>query len=247
MAQQMTSTRSNRYVNENVSELQEANRSPIYGYKNQIIMTLEEAVETIIPFVNDIVKHVNDAKQKCNRDSSLLTWDESAAIYLYTMSSSFFSCLNNTLRAENRYALKPWFAFLKLFMSALDKLPSSAGTVWRAVSGDADTFSVQDEVKVWWSVNSSSTALNVVQCYLGERGTLFAIEATRGKKISEYSAFPEEQEVIIMPGTCLRVESEPFNFIDLLLIVHLKEELQNPEWLVHVENLTKTNMILRLD
>ncbi|UJR18115.1 hypothetical protein I4U23_005015 [Adineta vaga] len=36
--------------------------------------------------------------------------------------------------------------------------------------------------------------------------------------------FPDEQEVIIMPGTFLKIESEPLNFIDLLLVVHLKEE-----------------------
>jgi hypothetical protein len=214
-----------------------------------MIMTLEEAVEKIAPFVNDSAKYVDDAKQKCNRNMNILTWDESAAIYLYTMSTPFFSCLNDTLRAENRYALKPWFAFLKLFIGALGKLPSSASTVWRAVSGDVDTFSVEDDAKVWWSVNSSSTDLNVVQLYLGERGTLFAIEAIHGKNISEYSAFPDEQEVILMPGTCLRMGSGPLNFIDRLFIVHLKEDStteENTQGLVHVKNLIKSNMGLRL-
>ncbi|CAF1372738.1 unnamed protein product [Adineta ricciae] len=220
----MASLRSNRYVNKSITEFQEANRSPIYGYKKQMLVTLEESAEKLHPFVNDIMKYVDDAKQKCNRQINLLTWDESAAIYLYTMSTPFFSALNDTLRAEDRHALKPWFPFLRLFLNALEKLPSSATTVWRAVSGDTDNYSLQDDVKIWWSVNSSSTALNVVQIYLGERGTLFAIETTRGKKIDEYSAFPDEQEVIIMPGTFLKIESEPLNFIDRLLVVHLKEE-----------------------
>jgi hypothetical protein len=245
MAQQMTSARSARFVNTNFSELQDANHSPIYGYKNEITMTLEEAVEKIDPFVNDSVKYVDEAKRKCNRNTNILTRDESAAIYLYTMPTFFFSCLNNILRAGNRYALKPWFAFLKLLISALEKLPSTVATVWRGVAGDVDTCYVEDDVKVWWSVNSSSTALNVVQLYLGERGTLFAIEAIHGKNISEYSAFPDEQEVIIMPGTCLRMGRGPLNFIDRLFIVHLKEDStteENIQGLVHVKDLIKSNM-----
>jgi len=140
MAQQTKSMRSDRYVNRTVSELQTANSSPICGHKNVAPRTLEEAVKEIGTLDNDVVKNVDDAKQKCNRNMTTLTWDESAAIYLYTMSTTFFSCLNDALRAENRHALKPWFAFLRLFMTALEKLPSSVGRVWRGVASDVDTF-----------------------------------------------------------------------------------------------------------
>ena len=235
MAQKMTFVRSDRYVNKTVSELQQANRSPIHGYENQDVMALEKAVEKIIPFIDGIAKYVDDAIQKCNRNSNILTWDESVAIYLYTMSTPFFSYLNESLRAENRYALKPWFAFLKLFMTALEKLPSSSTTVWRAVSGDVSTFSVEYHVKIWCSVNSSSTALNVVQVYSSDMGTLFAIDAIPGKTISEYSVFPEAEEVILMPGTGVRLKSKPLNFMDSLLVVHSVDEPtteQNTQWLV---------------
>jgi hypothetical protein len=172
-------------VNKTVSELQQANRSPIYGYESLEIMALENAVEKFVPFVDNIAQYVDDAKQKCNRFSTILTWDESVAIYLYTMSTPFFSRLNDTLRAENRHALKPWFPYLKLFMSALEKIPSSSVTVWRAVSGDIGSFPIEDHVKICWSVNSSSTVLDVVELYLSNMGTLFAIDAIHGKNISE--------------------------------------------------------------
>ncbi len=45
MAEELTSTRSDRYVNKTVSELQQANRSPIYGYESLEIISLEDAVK----------------------------------------------------------------------------------------------------------------------------------------------------------------------------------------------------------
>ncbi|CAF1310566.1 unnamed protein product [Adineta steineri] len=218
-----TTERRNRYVNQSAFELQQTNHSPIFGYEDQRLLTLEEAVDKILPSIDNNINYIICAKQECYRSSDLLSVDESAAIYLYTMSTPLFKCLNNILRSENRHELKPWFPFLKLFMSGLNKLPSSTVTVWRAVSGNMGSFSTEDNVKIWWSVNSSTTALNIIELYLGESGTLFAIEAVQGKDISLYSAFPEEQEVILMPGTCLRIKCEPCNFIDRLLVVHLKE------------------------
>jgi len=246
MAQKMTPMRSDRYVDKNVLELQQANYRPIDGYEDQDIMTLENAVEKIVPLVENIGTYVEDAKQKCNRNFNILTWDESASIYLYTMPTPFFSRLNKTLRAEDRCALKPWFPFLKLFMSALKKLPSSAERVWRAVAGDIGSFPFEENVQIWWSVNSFSTALDVIQLYIGDMGTLFAIDAIHGKNISEYSAFTEEQEVILMPGTRVRWKSKPLNFMDRLLIVHLEEErtiVQNIQRLVYVRDILKYKLI----
>ncbi|CAF4288718.1 unnamed protein product, partial [Adineta steineri] len=128
--------RLNRFVDDNISELQAANRNPIHGYEELVLMPLEQAVEKIAPFIDNITKYVQDAKRNCNHNLNILTWDESAAIYLYTMPSPFFSSLNKRLRAEDRHALKPWFAFLKLFLTALEKLPSTKVSVWRAVSCD---------------------------------------------------------------------------------------------------------------
>lgn len=224
MTEELVIVRSDRFVNKTVLELQQANDGPIEGYEDEELMTLENAVKKIASSVRNIGKYVNDAKQRCNVNSNILTLDQSAAIYLYTMSTPFFSRLNETLRAEDRSALKPWFPFLKLFMSALQNLPSSTTIVWRAVSTDIGSSIVKDDVKTWWSVNSSSTDLKVVEHYLGERGTLFAINAIDGKKIHEYSAYPDEKEVILMPGTRVRMTSESLNFQNLLQIVHLEEE-----------------------
>jgi len=213
----------NRFVNNTFSELEETNRSPIFGYEDLPLLTLEEAVEKIIPLIPHLMDYVATAKKKYNRHSSLLTRDESAAIYLYTMGPPFFSRLNETLRAENRDALKPWFAFLKLFITALEKLPSMKATIWRGVNYDDTLTFVDDEIHIWWSVNSCSMAANILQPFLGEKGTVFAIDALHGKDISSFSAMSDEREVVLMPGTRVRRRFESLNVKESIFILHLEQ------------------------
>lgn len=213
----------NRFVDHTLAELQEVNRSPIFGYEDSSILTLEEAAEKLTPLVPNVLANVRTAKRKHYRHSDLLTQDESAAIYLYSMPSSFFSSLNNALRAENRDALKPWFAYLKLFMTALKKLPSTKMVVWRGVNGDVSSVFANNNIQIWWSINSTSMDLKIVEPFIDEQGTLFAIEAICGKHISQFSACPEEKEVILMPGTYVRARAAPLNFINRLFVVHLDE------------------------
>ena len=223
MAEDATNTRSDRFIDRSITELQQANKNPIEGYKEEVVLSLEEAVEKLIPLISNISQYVDDAKNKCNKTSSTLTLNESAAIYLYTMSTCFFRLLNETLRAENRSALKPWFPFLKIFINALEKLPSSKLTVWRAVALAIDHFPFDNNMITWWGVNSTSTNINTIQSLPTEKSTLFTIEALNGKDITEYSAFPDEQEVILIPGTRLRIITSASNIIGNSSNVHLEE------------------------
>jgi hypothetical protein len=144
------------------------------------------------------------------------------------MPVSFFSRLNIALRDENRHALKPWSAFLKLFITALEKLPSTEATIWRGINYDATLMFVDNDVHTWWNLNSCSMDPNIVQSFLGESGTLFVINAIHGKDISMFSAFPEEREVVLMPGTRVRRKYETLNFMDRLFVLHLEEI--NSQW-----------------
>ena len=211
-----------RFVDNALSELQDANRSPIYGFQHLPLMTLEQTMTRIIPLVPEVGTYVPLAKQHCNRMSAL-TVDESAAIYLYSMPTNFFSRLNETLRDKNRDALKPWFAYLRLFLHALEKLPSHETLIWRGVQGDVGSSISENESHTWWSVNSCTTALNVVEIYVGDQGTVFAINATNAKDISEFSTFSQEKEFILLPGSQVRVKSGRLNFRNALYIVHLEE------------------------
>ncbi|CAF1470794.1 unnamed protein product, partial [Rotaria sordida] len=114
-------------------------------------------------------------------------------------------------------------------MNALEKLPSLEIIVWRGVSGYIEPHFVNNEVQIWWSVNSCSTALDVVEAYVGTTGIVFAIKLIHGKDISLYSAYQDEQEVIMMPGTHVRVKSNPMNFNNCLWLVHLEEKPTNEQ------------------
>jgi hypothetical protein len=219
----MTDRRRNRFINSNLPKPQGDSHNPLSDYECIPVQTLEEAVENLIQLVPDVVNYVSTAKKDCNRDSTLLMWDESAAIYLYTMPKKFFSSLNIALRHANRQVLKPWLHFLKLLITALKKLPPTKATIWRAVNYDARLKFIEGEVYTYWDLNSCSMNINSVQPFLGENGTLFTIEAIHGKDISMFSAVPDEQEVIIMPGTPVRAKSQSLSFIDRLFIIHLEE------------------------
>jgi hypothetical protein len=219
----MTQQRQNRFINSNLPQLQKDSHNPLFNYDDTPVQTLEEAVQNLIQFVPGVVNYVSTAKKDCNRNSTFLTWDEEAAIRLYTMSTPFVTKLNQTLRSENQRVPKSWFPFLKLFVEALKKLPPTKATVWRGVDYDATSRFVEGEVYTWWNITSCSMNINRVQSFLGESGTLFTIETIHGRDISMFSAVPDEQEVILMPGTRVHAKSQPLNFIDRLFIIQLEE------------------------
>src|SRR5579862_3999660 len=212
----------NKFLDESDAIHDDESSSPIYGYHDQSIMTLEKAVESITHDVPDVTSYVTEAKLQC-RKTNILTEDESAAIYLYTMPKNIFSTLNRHLRAMNKKALRPWFLYLKLFITALNKLPSFKGIVWRGIP-ERTNFNLGDyAIQTWWVVTSTSKDLKVIEPFLGQTGTLYAIETINGKDISQYSAIRDEQEVILMPGTRIYLKNEPLQVDNRPFILSFKE------------------------
>jgi hypothetical protein len=220
----MTQQEQNRFINNNLPKLQEANHKAIIDYEDLPLLTLEEAVEKIIPLIPHVMDYVATAKKKYNWHSPLLTRDESAAIYLYTIpKTEFFSSLNRALRAANRQILQPWLHFLKLLITALKRLPSTKATIWRAVDYDATLDFIEGEVYTYWYISLCSRNLHIAELFLPKSGTLFVIDAIYGKDISMFSAIPDEQEVILMPGTRVRAKSRTSNLLQSYFIVRLEE------------------------
>ncbi|CAF0733536.1 unnamed protein product [Rotaria sordida] len=142
--------------------------------------------------------------------------------------NSFYQVINSALRAEDRSSLKPWFGYLKLFGTAVQKLPTVRKNLWRGVTTDiAKNFKVGDEF-TWWTISSCSTSVNIIKHFLGSNSTLFLIEAVNGKDISVYTNYPSENEVILCPGTRLRVVSDPLDQPPMY-IVHLQEVTDETE------------------
>jgi hypothetical protein len=202
---------------------------PVYGYHSQKLVSLEKALEDIVSQVEQLPRYIKVAKQWCHYPSEHgLTHDESAAIYIYTMEwdeTTLYRILNNALRVEDRRELKIWFPYLKLFDTALDKLPIVKENVWRGVPLDIGRTFTKDQRLTWWSVNSCSLSVDVIKKFLknAKNSTLFLIEAKNGKKISSYSNFENEDEIILTIGTELRVKSNSFESSGGLHVVHLIE------------------------
>ena len=115
--------------------------TPISGYEYKPLVSLEEAVECLCDIIPDIKKYASVAKRRVDKPKEGLTTDESASLVLYTMEwTPFESCLyrvlNQTLRSEERNEIKPYFSYLNLSLTALRKLPSFQGIVWRGLKLD---------------------------------------------------------------------------------------------------------------
>jgi hypothetical protein len=114
---------------------------PIEGYEKKLLVSLKEAVATIETPIHNLKTMIWTAERNCDDPLDGLTTDESASIHLYTMEwpedhDSFYTLLNQKLRSEKRNELRSWFSYLKLFLTALYKLPSLKTIIWRGIRGD---------------------------------------------------------------------------------------------------------------
>jgi hypothetical protein len=139
--------------------------------------------------------------------ASKLSAHEAAAVHLYTMQSALYRQLNASLRHEDRARSRAYFPYLRLLLSALDKLEAFEGSLWRGVGMDLQSQYPAGRVVTWWGVSSCTPRLEVAKSFLGGKGrrTLFEVVVRRAVSIKKYSAFTGEDEYVLAPGTQLRV------------------------------------------
>lgn len=102
---------------------------PIAGYEREPLVSLEDACQPLEDVLdNELKQNISIAKINSREPQFGLTSDEFAAIHLYTMEwnerdHSLYMILNKTLRMADRQKLRPWFRYLKLFLTGFFKLP----------------------------------------------------------------------------------------------------------------------------
>ena len=206
---------------------------PIVGYADEHLLPLFKACVPLTDIIHDLSSYVQMALQETpEQPPDGLTIDESAAIRLYTMEwnkphQSLYSMLNYTLKHSDREHLRPYFKYLKLFLTALVKLPCVPQlTVWRGVTKNLSAQFPPGTSVTWWAFSSCTTELTVLEnaMYLGITGdrTLFSVEAINGRTIRDHSHFVTEDEVLLLPGTRMIVQSQ-FSPATNLHIIHLKQ------------------------
>lgn len=171
---------------------------PVIGYAQEPLLPLIQACIPLIPVVYNILIYADIALKKTpDNPPDGLTRDESASICLYTMEwndehKSLYSVLNKTLWTAERDVLQPWFKYLKLFLTALVKLPCAPPqTIWRGVHKNVSHRFPPASQVTWWAFSSCTTTLNVLESdmFLGKEGTrtLFSIEAINARNVRSHS------------------------------------------------------------
>ena len=207
--------------------------TPLRGYAAKPLVSLSEAVQGLhhLNLLDDVNSRVWTATSRSKNPVDGLTPDESAAIILYTIEwdlghPSLYAALNSALRLEDRRQLIPWFPYLKLLFTALFKLPSIHGTVWRGVRGDLRLGYTLGSTVTWWGFSSCTASIGTLTSdqYLGLSGscTLFVIQYLNGKAIKHHSYFAHEDEILLLPCTHLKV-IDSLSRQDGLHIIHLLE------------------------
>ncbi|CAF1440828.1 unnamed protein product [Rotaria sordida] len=189
--------------------------APIGGYEEMPLVTLEKAVEPLVSVLPAVQSYAFVAKQMCEDPADGLTPDESASIMLYTMGwepldKCLYFVLNDTLRSsERQQKLRPWYLFMRLFLSALFRLPSLTKTAYRGVKLDLSKRYIEGKTIVWWGFSSCTTVVNVLNSdqFLGPKGdrTMFTLQCLSAKDIRKHSYYPAEDEVLLMAATQFKV------------------------------------------
>ena len=228
-----TATEDQTITSKNISSNNKVDHGPVVGYADEPLLPLPEACAPLINIVHDLLVYVQLAlDETLEHPPDGLTVDESAAIRLYTIEwdgphRSLYSMVNHTLKSTDREALRPYFKYLKLFITAVVKLPCVPPlTVWRGVTKDLSTEFSPGTPVTWWAFSSCTTALSVLEnnMYLGNTGnrTLFSVEAMNGRTVRDHSHFVTEDEMLLLPGTHMIVRSQLSPAPDLH-VIHLKQ------------------------
>jgi hypothetical protein len=156
-----------------------------------------------------LLRSLEFGKAKAGKAAHNMTADEIAAVYRYTCESAFYRRMNAALRDPTRAEVPAYFAYLRLFLAGLDKLPGRTESLWRGVGLNLKPQYPTGSVVTWWGVSSCTSKLGVAQGFLGRRGsrTLFEVTPARATGIKSFSAFTGEEEYVLAPGTRLKVAS----------------------------------------
>jgi hypothetical protein len=225
--------------------------APIVGYEDMPLVPLEIAVEPLASLLPAVQSHAVAAKQRCeNPPPDGLTIDESASIMLYTMGwrpldKCLYVALNATLRSEDRDKLEPWLLYLKLFLTALSRLPSQKRTVFRGIKLDLRQNYSKDRTIIWWGFSSCTTTLDVLrkEIFLGKTGTrtMFTIECESGKDIRNHSYIQSENEILILAAAQFKVIA-CLDHGHGLQMIQLKEEQSTHPFMHPVVSPSTTNI-----
>jgi len=205
--------------------------NPITGFAKQPLLSLTDSLSLVKKSVEGLDGFIWVSLKWAKSMKSIpygLSVDEAAAINIYTREwatreDSLYYILNKNLREANRQLIKPFFPYLKLFLTALKKVPKHKGPVWRGVEGNLLPQYQKGQELFWWGCSSCTTDMKSLALFLGKGPrTLFNIHCNNSVNIKILSQFQTEDEVLLPPATYLEV-TNVFDAENGLMIIELKE------------------------
>jgi hypothetical protein len=198
------------------------------------IAPLRDLVPSIAEHHLNVVKAVRE-HLKDNTDSAFR--EQVSAILLFTHDDpkntgcKFYQQLNVALRSRIRDKAKPFFGYLQMMSSALQRLPVYKGTVYRGIAGVdlSSKFSVDKPVRVW-EVQSVSKKRGVAVTFARQGGkspmTLLAIETSGVPELGSLSLFPDEEECLFLPGSMfVATKIEKDGSFAVIYLLHRAEDV----------------------
>lgn len=206
-------------------------------YQQIPLVSLEQAVKSLISVLPAIETYVQMVKQKCLQPIDGLTIDESASIMLYSiiwqpLNECLYISLNSTLQRLDKSQLPAWFAYLKLLFTALLRLPSNQVTVYRGSKMDLSTQYQLNEIILWWDLTLCTTSIDCLD--EKEMKMIFTIKCQTMKNIQKHCYFPSENLVLFLPGTKFQVMGYFYDSKKEIYYITL-EEIE-PSFLLHSIN-----------
>ena len=134
-------------------------------------------------------------------DSNLLNPNQVLSLYLYTGNLELFKNVN--LNLTNITISSPWYGFISCLYQGLKLLPDYNGECFRAIDLPFDSVKFAINNIVQWNTfavgnidwKNSSELIGL------KRGMIFIVKSKTGKNISPYSKYPQENEIVFVPGT----------------------------------------------
>jgi len=140
-------------------------------------------------------------------NNMLLNPNQILAIYLYTSNLELFKGVNQNLSSITLSS--QWFGFIGSLYQGIKTLPNYIGECFRAVDTIFDSKIYALGNKVEWNGFSVSNIdwKNSSELIKQKKGIVFIIKSKTGKNISFYSKYPQEKEIVFLPGTKFEVSN----------------------------------------
>ena len=129
--------------------------------------------------------------------------DSIMAIFLWS-SNFLYRDLNKTLRESRDFSA--WSVYLKHLLSGLKSMPYYRGKGYRGLRNYQDTnIYKKGQLVNWKTISALSKQEKVAKGFSNENGTIFEVEVVSSKDISAVSLYAKEEEILMLPYSCLEV------------------------------------------